>query len=98
MKFESGSTRLDLDFYEPRIASLTPAEQDLLIDSSRCRYPPLMVSELNSRSPKSPGNVNVVLGRLVTANVLYRRRKGQYEYAASGFHAFLRRRKSTASR
>lgn len=84
--------RLDLDFYEPRVASLTPAEQDLLSDSSKCSYPPLLVSELNGHSPKSAGNVNVLLGRLVTANVLFRPRKGQYEYTAPGFKDFLQRR------
>lgn len=84
--------RLDLDFYEPRINSLTPAEQDLLVDSSRCAYPPLLVSDLNGMSPKTPGNVNVLLGRLVTANVMYRLRKGQYEYTAPGFREFLQRR------
>ncbi|MFF2832131.1 AAA family ATPase [Cellulosimicrobium cellulans] len=84
--------RLDLDFYEPRIESLTPAEQDLLLTSSRCSYPPLLVSELNSRSIKSSENVNVLLGRLVKANVLYRPRKGQYLYTAPGFRDYLIRR------
>ncbi len=83
--------RLDSDFYEPRIDSLTPAEQDLLIDAARCAYPPLMVSDLNGQSPKSPGNVNVLLGRLVKANVIFRRQKGQYEYTAPGFVDFLQR-------
>lgn len=85
--------RLDLDFYEPRIASLTPAEQDLLVDSGKCPYPPLMVSDLNSRSPKSSGNVNVLLGRLVAENVIYRERKGQYIYTAPGFYQYLERRR-----
>lgn len=84
--------RLDTDFYEPRIASLTPAEQDLLLATSRCNYPPLNVSELNAESPKSPGNINVLLGRLVAANVLFRERKGAYRYTAPGFLDFLRRR------
>jgi len=84
--------RLDLDFYEPRVASLTPAEQDLLLDSARCSYPPLIVAELNAQSPKSSGNVNVLLGRLVSSNVLFRPRKGQYQYTAPGFRDFLKRR------
>lgn len=84
--------RLDLDFYEPRVASLTPAEQDLLLDTSRCAYPPIVVAELVDQSPKSSGNVNVLLGRLVASNVLYRLRKGQYEYTAPGFRDFLLRR------
>lgn len=84
--------RLDIDFYEPRVASLTPAEQDLLTDSARCNYPPLMVADLNGQSPKRPGNINVLLGRLVAANVLYRPRKGQYHYTAPGFRDFLQRR------
>ncbi|WP_461479849.1 AAA family ATPase [Mycobacterium sp. HUMS_1102779] len=85
--------RLDLDFYEPRIASLTPAEQDLLVDSGKCSYPPLIVAELNSRSSKSSGNVNVLLGRLVAENVIYRERKGQYIYTAPGFYQYLERRR-----
>ncbi len=84
--------RLDLDFYAPRVESLTPAEQDLLSDSAKCHYPPIVVAELNSHSPKSGGNVNVLLGRLVEANILYRPRKGQYLYTAPGFHDYLLRR------
>ena len=82
--------KLDLDFYEPRIASLTPAEQDLLLASRQTTtYPPVFVSELNTHSTKSSGNVNVLLGRLVSQNVLYRIRKGQYDYTAPGFRDFL---------
>lgn len=84
--------RLDSDFYEPRIASLTPAEQDLLLATARCSYPPLNVSELNNESPKSSGNINVLLGRLVGSNVLFRERKGAYRYTAPGFRDFLQRR------
>lgn len=84
--------RLDFDFYDPRVDSLTPAEQDLLNDAASCSYPPLLAGELGSRSPKSTGNVNVLLGRLVKANVLYRQGKGRYHYTAPGFDDYLRRR------
>jgi type II secretory pathway predicted ATPase ExeA len=84
--------RLDLDFYAPRVDSLTPAEQDLLNDANACSYPPLLAGELGGRSPKSVGNVNVLLGRLVKANVLYRQGKGRYFYTAPGFEEYLRRR------
>ncbi|WP_181073410.1 AAA family ATPase [Rathayibacter sp. AY1A3] len=84
--------RLDLDFYEPRIESLTPAEQDLLMDSAKCTYPPLVVKELNKESKKSNENINVLLGRLVKSNILYRPRKGEYRYTAPKFRDFLLRR------
>lgn len=84
--------RLDLDFYEPRVESLTPAEQDLLLASAQCPYPPLAVSDLNDASTKSNDNVNVLLGRLVKANVLFRPRKGQYLHTAPKFREYLRRR------
>lgn len=84
--------RLDIDFYEPRIQTLTPAEQDLLLAGARCPYPPLAVADVVSASDKTPGNVNVLLGRLVEAGVLYRLRKGQYEYTAPKFAEFLLRR------
>lgn len=84
--------RLDLDFYAPRVDALTPAEQDLLGDAGGCSYPPLLAGELGGRSPKSTGNVNVLLGRLVKANVVYRQGKGRYFYTAPGFDAFLSRR------
>jgi hypothetical protein len=84
--------RLDRDFYEPRISTLTPAEQDVLIASASCAYPPLRVSDLNAVSEKTPGNVNVLLGRLVDAGVLYRIRKGDYAYTAPRFRDFLLRR------
>lgn len=84
--------RLDLDFYEPRIATLRPAEQDVLQSAAQCSYPPLLVADLQGATDKSPGNVNVLLGRMVSGGVLYRLRKGQYEFTAPKFHAYLRRR------
>ncbi len=84
--------RLDSDFYEPRVATLTPAEQDVLLASASCPYPPLRASDLNMASDKTPGNVNVLLGRLVEAGVLYRIRKGEYAYTAPKFRDYLQRR------
>jgi hypothetical protein len=85
--------RLDHDFYEPRVATLTPAEQDLLLSTAHSdSYPPLLVAEINEMSQKTPGNINVLLGRLVESGVLYRIRKGQYEYTAPKFRQYLIRR------
>jgi AAA ATPase-like protein len=84
--------RLDRDFYEPRIATLTPAEQDLLIASAACPYPPLRSADLRRLSDRTPGNVNVLLGRLVEAGALYRVRKGEYAYTAPRFQDHLLRR------
>ena len=89
--------RLDLDFYDPRVATLTPAEQDVLLASADCAYPPLVVADLNAATNKTPGNVNVLLGRLVESGVLFRVRKGQYEYTAPKFRDFLLRRVDNAS-
>jgi DNA-binding transcriptional ArsR family regulator len=84
--------RLDLDFYEPRVATLTPAEQDVLLATAEIDYPPLIVSHLNEAVNKTPANINVLLGRLVDTGVLFRVRKGQYEYTAPKFRDFLLRR------
>jgi hypothetical protein len=84
--------RLDTDFYEPRVATLTPAEQDVLLATAQCPYPPIVVADLNDVSDKTPANVNVLLGRLVESGVLYRVRKGQYEYTAPKFRDYLQRR------
>ena len=84
--------RLDLDFYEPRISTLTPAEQDVLIATADCQYPPLVVADLNRAVSRTPANVNVLLGRLVESGVLYRIRKGEYEYTAPRFRDYLLRR------
>lgn len=84
--------RLDLDFYDPRVTTLTPAEQDLLISSALCEYPPIAVAGLQEASEKSAKNVNVLLGRLVDSGVLYRIRKGQYDYTAPKFRDYLLRR------
>lgn len=84
--------RLDLDFYEPRVSTLRPAEQDVLLGTAETSYPPLVVSELNQAIDKTPANVNVLLGRLVDAGVLYRVRKGEYEYTAPRFRDYLLRR------
>lgn len=88
--------RLDLDFYDPRVATLTPAEQDVLLASADCAYPPLVVADLNAAISKTPANINVLLGRLVDSGVLYRIRKGQYEYTAPKFRDFLLRRVADA--
>lgn len=86
--------RVDSDFYEPRVMTLTPAEQDVLFATAESEhYPPLLVSEINAVSDKTPGNINVLLGRLVEAGVIYRIRKGQYDYTAPKFRQYLLRRK-----
>lgn len=84
--------RLDLDFYNPRVETLTPAEQDVLLGTADADYPPLVVSKLNAAIAKTPTNVNVLLGRLVDAGVLYRLRKGEYDYTAPRFRDYLIRR------
>jgi DNA-binding transcriptional ArsR family regulator len=84
--------RLDQDFYEPRLSILTPAEQEVLLASAACPYPPLKAADLGRASAKTPGNVNVLLGRLLEAGILYRIRKGEYRYTAPKFRDFLRRR------
>ena len=86
--------RLDRDFYEPRLAGLTPAEQDLLVASAACAYPPLRSADLNRATDRTAGNVNVLLGRLVGAGALYRIRKGAYAYTAPKFRDYLLRRGS----
>ncbi len=88
--------RLDFDFYEPRVDTLTPAGQDVLLTSAECTYPPLVVAGLNDAVSKTPGNVNVLLGRLIDSGVLYRVRKGQYEYTAPKFRDYLLRRTGVA--
>jgi hypothetical protein len=52
----------------------------------------LRSAELNRASEKTPGNVNVLLGRLVDAGALYRIRKGEYAYTAPRFRDYLLRR------
>jgi AAA ATPase domain len=84
--------RLDIDFYDPRVETLTPAEQDVLLGTASAKYPPLVVSQLNDTINKTPANVNVLLGRLVDNGVLYRLRKGEYDYTAPRFRDYLLRR------
>jgi hypothetical protein len=84
--------RLDIDFYDGRVEALTPAEQDLLIGAADCPYPPLRTSDVQSKTHRSTGNVNVLMGRLVEQGVLYRLQKGAYGYTAPKFHEYLRRR------
>lgn len=86
--------RLDMDFYEGRVESLTPAEQDLLMATGGCPYPPLHTADIRTRSGKKVSNVNVLMGRLADQGVVYRIQKGQYEYTAPKFHNYLKRRAS----
>lgn len=85
--------RLDRDFYDPRVATLTPAEQDLLLASARAPYPPLRSADLSRTSARTSGNVKVLLGRLVDAGALYRIRDGEYSYTAPRFRDYLLRRR-----
>lgn len=84
--------RLDEEFYSGRIETLTPSEQDVLMLSAKCPYPPLKTSDIRNHSDKSNGNINVLMGRLTDQGVLCRTQKGQYEYTAPKFAEFLRRR------
>lgn len=84
--------RLDEEFYSGRIETLTPSEQDLLMVSGSCPYPPLKTADIRSHSSKSDGNINVLMGRLTDQGVLYRVQKGQYEYTAPKFWEYLQRR------
>lgn len=86
--------RLDEEFYAGRVEALTPAEQDLLLATARCAYPPLRTSDIRAGSHKSEANVNVLMGRLTEQGVLYRVRKGLYEYTAPKFYQYLQRRTS----
>lgn len=84
--------RLDEEFYAGRVETLTPSEQDLLMATAGCDYPPLKTSEIRGQSPKSEGNINVLMGRLTEQGVIYRIQKGQYAYTAPKFHQYLQRR------
>ena len=84
--------RLDEEFYAGRVETLTPSEQDLLLATADCPYPPLKTADIRNRSDKSEGNVNVLMGRLTEQGVLYRVQKGTYEYTAPKFHQYLTRR------
>ena len=90
--------RLDEEFYVGRIETLTPSEQDVLMLSAECPYPPLKTVDIRGRSAKSDGNINVLMGRLTENGVLYRIQKGQYAYTAPKFAEYLQRRsRSTGS-
>jgi len=88
--------RLDDEFYAGRVETLTPSEQDILMASARCPYPPLRTADIRRLSDKSDGNINVLMGRLAEQGVLYREQKGQYAYTAPKFHEYLRRRSGGA--
>jgi len=88
--------RLDEEFYAGRVDSLTPSEQDLLMLTADCPYPPLHTPDIRIASGKSSGNINVLMGRLAEQGVVYRIQKGQYEYTAPKFYEYLKRRKHKA--
>jgi hypothetical protein len=89
--------RLDEDFYDTRVESLTPAEQDLLLLTADCDYPPLKTADIHKVSKRSEGNANVLMGRLAEQGVVFRVQKGQYQYTAPKFHEYLRRRKAKSA-
>lgn len=88
--------RLDEGFDAGRVEALTPSEQDLLVSTASCPYPPLRTSDIRSRTDKCEGNVNVLMGRLNDQGVLCRVQNGTYEYTAPEFHRYLQRRVAAA--
>ncbi len=82
--------------FDAMLRAAPEQQQDLLLASAQCPYPPLRSSDLGSASAKTPGNVNVLLGRLVDAGALYRTRKGEYAYTAPKFRDYLLRRAAGA--
>lgn len=84
--------RLDKEFYAGRVEALTPSEQDLLLSTALCSYPPLRTPDIRVQNSKSEGNINVLMGRLAEQGVIYRVQKGIYEYTAPKFHEYLVRR------
>jgi hypothetical protein len=88
--------RLDHDFYSPRLDSLTPAEQDLLLLTGDCDYRPLRTADIHKVTSRKEGNVNVLMGGLADQGMVYRLQKGLYEYTAPKIHEYLIRRKSRA--
>lgn len=84
--------RLDDEFYAGRVETLTTSEQDLLMATATCPYPPLTSADIRARSNKSSANVNVLMGRLTEQGIVYRIQKGQYAYTAPKFHEYLKRR------
>ncbi|MHB1235280.1 MAG: ATP-binding protein [Microbacteriaceae bacterium] len=89
--------RLDEDFYDTRVESLTPAEQDILLLTADCDYPPLKTADIHQVSNRSEGNANVLMGRLAEQGVVFRIQKGQYHYTAPQFHEYLKRRRSKST-
>lgn len=86
--------RLDRDFYRPRFDLLSPVLQETLTLAGRCQgYPPIRLAELQELTWQDPKSVSKNVGRLVEAGALYRRRPGEYEYSAPGFHGYLLRRR-----
>jgi len=86
--------RLDADFYDPRVDALKPSEQDLVMTMADCPYPPLAASSVQKHSPKSAGNINVLMGRLVEEGIVFRVMKGVCEFTAPRFHDYLKRRQA----
>jgi hypothetical protein len=87
--------RLDHEFYAGRVDTLTPSEQDVLLATADCPYPPLKTADIRARSTKSDGNINVLMGRLADQGVIYREQKGQYRYTAPKFYEYLKRRQDS---
>ena len=84
--------RLDVDVHEGRVEALTPAEQDLLMTTASCPYPPLRTADIRQLSKKTDSYINVLMGRLTEQGVVFRAQKGIYEYTAPKFRDYLQRR------
>ncbi len=84
--------QLDIDFYDGRVEALRPAEQDLVLATARCPYPPLRTADIHGQIEHGAGYLNVLMGRLTEQGVVFRTQKGQYEYTAPKFHEYLKRR------
>lgn len=48
--------RLDEEFSAGRVETSTPSEQDVLLGTAACPYPPVRSADIRTRSDKSEGN------------------------------------------
>lgn len=87
--------QLDVHFYIPRLSSLTDKERAVCLASADCNSPfspTEMLAAAKSRGASiSMGTIQQYLLQLQEKNVIYKVRRGKYEYALPLFKTFLKR-------
>src|SRR5208337_5334304 len=87
-------TQLDKSFFEDRFDQASELEQKILLSMAKAGEEDVKTSEICKRIKQDYQTIIVSLNRLLDKNIIYKSRKGRYNFALPLFRDFLLRKLS----